>query len=158
MRKCRCTPLMTCGKHIANDPQPGLDSSCTVSREYITGAFHNRPTTHDTLKFGHPTFNCNICSSFTQRTSQLCLNHSQEPCEWVDADLGVLWIESEQILHLKVGCRNFGPVRDSAIYPNSTFVFKNTLKYYLIIDIVFIDFVLQKTNKLRITRLFMCVS
>ena len=53
-------------------------------------------------KFGHPTLNCNICSSFTHRTSQLCLNHSQEPCEWVDADLGVLWIESEQILHLKV--------------------------------------------------------
>ena len=65
-------------------------------------------------KFGHPTFNCNICSSFTQRTSQLYLNHSQEPCEWVDADLGVL-IESEQILHLKVDCPNFGPVRGSAM-------------------------------------------
>ena len=36
--------------------------------------------------------------------------------EWVDADLGVLWIESEQILHLKVGCLNFGPVQGSAIY------------------------------------------
>ena len=42
--------------------------------------------------------------------SQLCLNNSQEPCEWVDADLRVLWIESEQIMHLKVGCLNFGPV------------------------------------------------
>ena len=69
------------------------------------------------MKFGHPTFNCNICSSFTQRTSQSCLNHSQEPCEWVDADLGILWVESEQILHLKVGSPNFGPVRGSAIYP-----------------------------------------
>ena len=58
-------------------------------------------------KFGHPTFNCNICSSFTQRTSQSCLNHSQGSCEWVDADFGVLWVESEQILHLKVGCPNF---------------------------------------------------
>ena len=68
-------------------------------------------------KFGHPTFNCNIGSSFTQRTSQSCLDQSQEPCEWVDADLGVLWVESQQILHLKVGCPNFGPARGSAIYP-----------------------------------------
>ena len=30
--------------------------------------------------------------------------------------LGVLWIESEQILHLKVGCPNFGSVQGSAIY------------------------------------------
>ena len=71
-------------------------------------------------KFGHPTFNCNICFSSTQRTSQLCLNHSQGPCERVDADLGVLWIESEQILCLKVGCPNFGPVRGSDIYPINT--------------------------------------
>ena len=73
-------------------------------------------------KFGHPTFNCNICSSFTQRTSQLYLNHSQEPCEWVDADFGVLWIKSERliVLHLKVGCLNFGPVGGSAIYSTSS--------------------------------------
>ena len=32
-------------------------------------------------------------------TSQLCLNDSQEPCELVDGDFGVLRIESEQILH-----------------------------------------------------------
>ena len=113
------------------------------------------------LKFGHPTFNCNICSSFAQGTSQLCFNHSQEPCEWVHADLAVLWVcssgshlltavdgrsvsgsrdatnskrntpavskwepleqtlsvEPEQILHLKVGCSNFGPVQGLAIYP-----------------------------------------
>ena len=69
------------------------------------------------LKFRHPTLNCNICSSFTHRTSQLCLIRSQEPCEWVDADLRVLWVNSEQILHLKAGCPNFGPVRGSAIYP-----------------------------------------
>ena len=54
-------------------------------------------------------------------TSQLwCLNNSQEPCEWVNADLRVLCIESEQIMHLKVGCPNFGPVRGSAIYPTYT--------------------------------------
>ena len=71
------------------------------------------------LKFGHPTFNCNICSSFTQRTSQSCMNYSQEPCdcEWVDIDFGVLWVKSEQKLHLKVGCPNFSTVRGSAIYP-----------------------------------------
>ena len=33
------------------------------------------------------------------------------------AYLGVLWVESEQILQLKVGCPNFGPVRGLAIYP-----------------------------------------
>ena len=60
-----------------------------------------------------------IFSSFTQRTSQSCLNHSQEPCEWADADLGILCVQSEQILHLKVGCPNFGPVWGSAIYPTS---------------------------------------
>ena len=51
-----------------------------------------------------------------QRTSPLCLNHSQEPSEWVDADLEFLWVESEQILQLKVDRPNFGPVRGSAIY------------------------------------------
>ena len=40
----------------------------------------------------------------------------------VDADLGVLWIESEQILHLKVGCPNFSPGRGSVIYPNYPFL------------------------------------
>ena len=33
------------------------------------------------------------------------------------AYLEVLWVESEQILQLKVGCPNFGPVRGLAIYP-----------------------------------------
>ena len=42
---------------------------------------------------------------------------AQEPCEWVDIDIGVLWVESKQKLHLKVGCPNFGPVRGLAIYP-----------------------------------------
>ena len=56
--------------------------------------------------FGHPTFNCNICSSFTQRTSiKLEPFTGIEPCEWVDADLWVLWVESEQILHLKLVVR-----------------------------------------------------
>ena len=58
---------------------------------------------------------CNICSSFTQGTSQSCLKHSQ-----VDNDLEVTWIESELILHnLKVGCPNFGHLRGSAIYHTS---------------------------------------
>ena len=55
------------------------------------------------LKFKQSTFNSNSCSNFTHRTSKSCLNHSQEPCRWVDANLGVLWVESEQKLHLKVG-------------------------------------------------------
>ena len=32
----------------------------------------------------------------------------------------LILVESEQILHLKVGYPNFGPVRGSAIYPNPT--------------------------------------
>ena len=31
-------------------------------------------------------------------------------CEWVACDLEVLWVEFKQILHLKVGCSDFGPV------------------------------------------------
>ena len=71
-------------------------------------------------RLGHPTFNRNIsiCSRFTQRTSESYLNHSREPCEWVDADLGVQWVKAEQILHVKVGCPNFGPVWGSAFYPH----------------------------------------
>ena len=67
----------------------------------------------------HPTFNCKICSSFIQRTSQSCLNHSQGPCEWVNADIGVLWaslqnvagfndISSGQTLRIRAELRNFG--------------------------------------------------
>ena len=41
-------------------------------------------------KFEQPTFNCNICFSVTHKTSRSCLSHAQEPCEWVDADFGVL--------------------------------------------------------------------
>ena len=53
------------------------------------------------------TFLCRrcICFSFIHRKSRSCLNHSQEPCEWAHGDLGVLWIEYEQILHLKVAVR-----------------------------------------------------
>ena len=32
--------------------------------------------------------------------AKLCWNHSQQPCEWVDADPGVLWVDSEWKLHL----------------------------------------------------------
>ena len=50
-------------------------------------------------KFGQPTFKCNYCYNFTHRTSRSCLNHSQEPCELVGADLGALRVESEQKWH-----------------------------------------------------------
>ena len=39
------------------------------------------------------------------------------PCECFDADLGFLWVEAEQKLHLKVGSLNFGPVQDLTINP-----------------------------------------
>ena len=32
--------------------------------------------------------------------------------KWVDCDLEVLWVELKQILHLKFGCSDFGPVWD----------------------------------------------
>ena len=50
------------------------------------------------------------------------INHPQGPCEWVDGDLEVLWVELktdiETDIHLKVGCSNLDPVRDWAIYPS----------------------------------------
>ena len=59
-----------------------------------------------------------ICSSFTQRTSLLCLNHLQKPCEWVDADLGVLWVESEQIgIAFESWLSEFWPCPSFAFYP-----------------------------------------
>ena len=40
-------------------------------------------------------------------------------CGCADADmLGVLWVESEQILLLKVDCLKLGPVRNKAICPS----------------------------------------
>ena len=44
-------------------------------------------------------------------------NQSQGSFEWVDCDLEVLWVELKQILHLKVGCSDFGPVRDRGSLP-----------------------------------------
>ena len=34
------------------------------------------------------------------------------PSKWVDADLAVLWVESEHKLHLKVDCLNFGSIQN----------------------------------------------
>ena len=36
---------------------------------------------------------------------------------WFDCDLEVLWVELKQILHLKVGCSDFGPVKDRGSLP-----------------------------------------
>ena len=68
-------------------------------------------------KFGQPTFNCNISSDSTHRTPRSASTHSQGSCEWFKHNCEVLWVKLEQILQLKVGCPNFDPVRDSAIYP-----------------------------------------
>ena len=46
-----------------------------------------------------------------------CPNHLQEPCEWVDCDLEVLWVELKKILHLKVDCSDLGPVWDRGSSP-----------------------------------------
>ena len=50
--------------------------------------------------------------NFTNRTWRSWPNYSQGSCEWVDCGLEVLWVELKQILHLKFGCSDFGPVRD----------------------------------------------
>ena len=63
-------------------------------------------------KSEQPTFKCNISFNSTHRTSRSQSTHSQEPCEWSGHDLQVLLIKLEQILHLKVDCSDFGPVRD----------------------------------------------
>ena len=45
-------------------------------------------------------------------------DHSpQEPCEWLGHDLQVLLVKLDQILHFKVGCTDFGPVRDRSSLP-----------------------------------------
>ena len=66
------------------------------------------------LKFGHTTFKFQLQYLLQLHSKNLTI--TLESCEWVDANLGVLWVESEQILHLIVGCPNFDPVRGLAIY------------------------------------------
>ena len=58
-------------------------------------------------KSEHSTFRCSICSNFTDRTwrMKIMTTHSQGSCERVPCDL---WVELKQILHLKVGCSDFG--------------------------------------------------
>ena len=58
---------------------------------------------------------------FSHGTSRSQSTHSQEPCEWFGHDIQVLLVKFEQILHLKVDCSDFGPVRDrgSLPYPNA---------------------------------------
>ena len=68
-------------------------------------------------KFGQPTFKCNICSDSIHRTPRSASTRSQGSCEWFKHNCEVPWVKLEQILQLKVGCPNFGPVRDSVIYP-----------------------------------------
>ena len=34
-----------------------------------------------------------------------------------DCDLDILWVELKQILHLKLGCSDFGPVQDRGSLP-----------------------------------------
>ena len=55
------------------------------------------------------------------RTWRSWPNHSQGSCEWFDCDFEVLWVELKQILHLKVGCSDFGPVWDRDSLPYSKF-------------------------------------
>ena len=64
-----------------------------------------------------------ICSvNLDRETTFLTLprsasTNSQGSCEWFKQDCEVFWVKLEQILQLKVGCPNLGPVRDLAIYP-----------------------------------------
>ena len=47
-------------------------------------------------------------------------NHYQPihyPCEWFGHDHQVLLVKLEQLLHLKVDCSDFGPVRDRGSLP-----------------------------------------
>ena len=55
----------------------------------------------------------------THRTPKSTSTHSQGSCAWLKHDLEVLWVTLKQILQLKVGCSNFGPLRGSVVYPTS---------------------------------------
>ena len=80
-----------------------------------------------------PEFEVNIqlqyLLQFYHRTSRSCLNYLWEPCEWIDADLGILLVNLEQILQLKVGCSNFGPVWGRFIEAYQQFPF--LMQFYL---------------------------
>ena len=49
------------------------------------------------------TFQCNICSNFTNKTWRSWWNHSEVSWEWVDCDLEVLWLELKQNWSFKLG-------------------------------------------------------
>ena len=70
-------------------------------------------------KFGQPTFKCNIGSGSIHRAPRSASTHSQGSCEWFKHDCEFFLVKLEQILQLKVGCLNFGPGQDLAIYPTS---------------------------------------
>ena len=52
-------------------------------------------------------------------------------CQWVDYDLEVQWVELKQILHLKVGCSDFGT---GAVYPNPRLYNPKALTYQVQVD------------------------
>ena len=68
-------------------------------KHYQPDWYNKQPNLKQGRHLKQPVFNYNICSNFTRRTSISCLNHSHEPCEWVDAYLWVLWVGSERKLH-----------------------------------------------------------
>ena len=63
------------------------------------------------------------------RTWRSWPNHSQGSCEWFDCDLEVLWVELKKILHFKVGCSDFGPVRDRGSLPYPTILSTATSRH-----------------------------
>ena len=69
------------------------------------------------LKFKQPTFCLGAYSTY--RTPKSASTHSQGSCAWLKHDLEVLWVTLKQILQLKVGCSNFGPVGGSVAFPTS---------------------------------------
>ena len=83
--------------------------------------FGQLPLSRTGPKSEQSTFKCNISFNSTHRTSRSQSTHSQDPCEWFGHDLQVLLVKLEQILHLKVDCSDFCPVRDrgSLPYPNA---------------------------------------
>ena len=66
-----------------------------ISKHYMSKASSNAKPFFNKVTFPMGKSLCRtLYSSISQRTSQSCLNHSQEHSKWVDADLAVLWVES----------------------------------------------------------------
>ena len=76
---------------IAHQPvSQGIEPGTTESVDREESPEPPASRISDGVKFEQPTFSCNISFNVSDGTSRSYLDHSQEPCEWVDADLWIV--------------------------------------------------------------------